>query len=779
MKISNNIKLCKDIENILQVTKNTVQLSDNFHDYYIKQENDLYVKQLPLLTRQNNQTAICVRNNENEDMKNGSDDEAKNLKDKKMESLPDPLENIRNAQIRSKKLPPLCPFYSNKGELLRYVVMTSKINHKKFFSEDQSYFSPSHKNINMRNSLYMNTSSTITEPTVPKTEIDFSDFEKDFFYENEYETLSYNTNEIFCQKGKYIELIKNKIEELKKGDLDDNIIKKEKIFDQNRTKKYISLTFNSLNVKIYEIQKKTEKNETIDAVENTPVFQYSLPFSLLPLFYYKGEEKFKKIISKLIYYDDNLNKFILNENPEKVFKDILKNCAEYNETLKNELLKKKNEIKKSPDELSRSTKKKFSLTGKKGQKMDKISHKNNFGCTIADNKNGQGMEQKFMNMYITNVDNKKDLDITKYKIYPPIRETNFINYNIFEFYWLNENRTFKVFITTPLIEVLIKSNNIKVKKFIDFELLFYLYQNDFQNWDFYLVKYLSSFKSFRNLLEEVNSVNEATNKNFYLTQPKIKYYLFNNIEITNIITVVKKDILGDLVQGLGNIQEDVNEEQGKDQLMEIGGTAIDVDDNENEENVEKKEKKVEYENYVLNQKCFSAIVRFIDNRTFKANEYTINFNFNQFKKFEEIEKYVDKVSFLIKFLDINYNNKSVSMNYAGIDNFDVKKWIEDQIQFSAHFLQSLESKKENENIGEQQYRTNAEYLGINKNTLIQIEINPPTLLASVVISTGSVINSKLDLNTTFQEKIMNTKKDDILELSKVYLNCYQEDQNKK
>ena len=79
-------------------------------------------------------------------------------------------------------------------------------------------------------------------------------------------------------------------------------------------------------------------------------------------------------------------------------------------------------------------------------------------------------------MYVTNLDNKRDLDITKFQLYPAQKESNLVNYNIFEFYWLMKDKTFKVFISTPLIEVVIRSNNIKVKKFIDFELLFYLYE---------------------------------------------------------------------------------------------------------------------------------------------------------------------------------------------------------------------------------------------------------------------------------------------------------------
>ena len=38
----------KTVGNILQVTKNTIQLNENYYDYYINKDNALYKKQLPL-----------------------------------------------------------------------------------------------------------------------------------------------------------------------------------------------------------------------------------------------------------------------------------------------------------------------------------------------------------------------------------------------------------------------------------------------------------------------------------------------------------------------------------------------------------------------------------------------------------------------------------------------------------------------------------------------------------------------------------------------------------
>ena len=119
----------------------------------------------------------------------------------------------------------------------------------------------------------------------------------------------------------------------------------------------------------YQIKKKQKKedsdtNERIKKKkEEEPVFEYNLPFAYLPLFYYKGEEKFKIFLSKIIQWDNTNNKFVLNENPEKIFQDILKNCADFNKKEKKE---EKKEIKNTEDS-SRTGKAKFSMTmgGKK------------------------------------------------------------------------------------------------------------------------------------------------------------------------------------------------------------------------------------------------------------------------------------------------------------------------------------------------------------------------------------------------------------------------------
>ena len=194
------------------------------------------------------------------------------------------------------------------------------------------------------------------------------------------------------------------------------------------------------------------------------------------------------------------------------------------------------------------------MGGKKNIKKEMAGFKfNPLGSAILEEQNlAQTMAGNIPNTYLTNLDDiKKRYDIvSQSSIYPTKKEYNYINFNNFEFLWLTPNHNYKVCISTPIVTINIPKNKIKVKKYVDFELLFYLYENDFKIWDFYLVKYLSSYKSFRALLEEINSINESYNKDFYLTKPRIKNYVFNNTKMVNIATIKKKDILENLIEGL-------------------------------------------------------------------------------------------------------------------------------------------------------------------------------------------------------------------------------------
>ena len=807
------------VGNILQVTKNTIQQNENYHDYYINKDNELYRKQLPLLIQKSNMQAISIRRRENE--KNVSQTEENKDKSNSLDKVSFPLSGIRNAQIRSKKLPPLCPFYSNKGELLRSVVTTSKVFNKLYLNDNVR--TPTLKSIKL-----INLNNKQREENSPRGHlnfINFDNFQSDFFYEPEHESLVFKDYEIFGKKEYYFQMIKNKINDFKINDISDTEFKKEKIFEKNKQRKSISLTFNSISVKIYELKEEEKDKQIIEdeyrrKKKDPPVFEYNLPFIFLPLFYLQGEEKFKIFLSKIIKWDNNNNKFTLNENPERIFKDILKSCSDFNKVEKKE--EKKKEV-QPIEEVQKPSRAKFNATmgGKKTLKSDLSRFRLNTGR--LDEKSFAQTMLSPNPTYITNLDdNRKKYDVvSESSIYPTKKESNYINFNVFEFLWITPEKNFKVIISSPLISVNIPKNRIKVRKYIDFELLFYLYEKKFENWDFYVVKYLSSFKSFRTLLEEINSINETSNKDFYLTQPRIKNYSFGNIKMINIVTIKQKDILENLIEGLMGIPEDKNEEnknkvkennkkgnekeekkkeektndqenetkkeekenneENKKENKEVIKKEEDTKNTEKEKGNNTEEKKEENQNEELMnstfvQKSFIAIIRFVDIKTFKANEFKIYFNFSQFAKFQKMEPFIDKISFLIKFIDINYIKKSVYIDYKSLDCFDVNEWIKDYNKYNSLYLKTMDNKA---STMADFHRTSAEYLGMVKNSLIQIEIYTPISLARTINDVGAIKTDKIFMNNNYQDKIVNIEKDDILGLSKIFYDSYEEGQNKK
>ena len=130
----------KDIDSILQVTKDTVSQTNNYNSYIINENNSLYLRQLPLLMKCSRASALALtkkKNNLKLDSINfkKEDNEAK-INNSISTNLLTKLTNIRVKKTRSNKLPPLCPLYNGRGELVHSVINTSKIKQDKMNSFD-------------------------------------------------------------------------------------------------------------------------------------------------------------------------------------------------------------------------------------------------------------------------------------------------------------------------------------------------------------------------------------------------------------------------------------------------------------------------------------------------------------------------------------------------------------------------------------------------------------------------------------------------------------------
>ena len=309
--------------------------------------------------------------------------------------------------------------------------------------------------------------------------------------------------------------------------------------------------------------------------------EVNIPFALLPLFYYKGIDSFIKILSQIIKVEHNFEEVYFDENSvQKALNNI----------------------------------KDFKINVKK--KSDKK-------LNLFTNENKMGNNDKPIVL--------KSPSLTKNK--------NFLKFNIFVFYWTTNEKVYSVKVTLPIMTINFLEEKIVMNQFIEYELLFFLYKRNFLNWEFFIIKYLSSYSKFRNIIRKLGQNTTVYNEDFFLKEPKIKYNSFSDEVLHNIYT----------------------DQFCRNQLLEF--------------------------------KSFYILVNFLDTNYSYEKIYQIHFNFLQYLKLYEISKYSNKILFLIKFLEINSEIHSLNFNFKEYDEFDIKNWMDNIRKFSSKSLKDIFDEK--------------------------------------------------------------------------------------
>ena len=604
MKTTNDF----NVDSILKVTKNVIQSSDNFNRYYLEQNDTLYTDQIPLLNANTSESKSLILINPNETNNISKSNNITNTS----------FRSIRRLNERPNNIPKLCPLYNDQGDLMPEIALNSKIS----FRTSYNFFNnPIQENLGtapmkISNRNFYNFSNIHDA---------YNNFEKDIFFNNDiYNHLNFNFKEIYGQK--YFDNIKILVENLK-NEKNKDYLKENCIFEKNyefgKKIKRLNLQLKSLFITFEDLDNNNKK----DIKKKNP--EVIIPFILLPIFYYKGDEIFKKLLTLIIKFDKDYEKIELDYKELSLF---LNNNEEFN--------------------------------GLKEDLQNMISNENlpliqPHLQVLQDN-----------NEYV-NIKYEEEKKIVYNKrnhfIYPPIQKNpSFLNYNQFSFIWLTPKKRYKVTINLPLISFILSQNAIRIQQYIDFELLFYLIEHNFSNWDFYIMKYLSSFKKFRILLENLSSHKSISNIQFFLINPKIKFYSFDDWEINNIYT---------------------------------------------------------NENLISSNLIFQPIyvnVTVFNNEKYLQDQYKVHFNFYQMSKFVQIEKYLNKVLFFIKFLNITSEENNVSYYYGKLNEFNVENWVNDVKKFNlgGHFKEKNEKNE----------KTIIEFEGPSSNIKIKIELNQSIII---------------------------------------------------
>ena len=414
----------------------------------------------------------------------------------------------------------------------------------------------------------INSSSIETERIKSNCIINFvNDYESDFFPDSTYLNMEYNENEIFKDRTIYDKYVKQKLELLKNKKNFSKDIKVEKNFKYGKNKKEINLVLESIEISFKEMT-------DISNIQNNNL-KLNLPLSLLPIFYYKGIDAFIKFLSLVLKVDKNFEK--INFIEDKVY-DALNNLKDYNNIIK---------------------------------ELD------DFDDIFKYDKNPK---QSTKYLRIKKVIHLKPEILKKNK--------NFLKYNYFVFFWTTNLKTFICTIKLPCIHLNIIENKVEINHFIDYELLFYLIQNNFYNWEYYVIKYLSTYSKFRNIFQQIGSISNIYNKKIFLKESKRKINSFAEESLINIYT---------------------------DQFNN---------------------------NKIILFKSFYVIANIIDFNFQQEEIYFIHFNFFHYLKLYQIIKYCSKILFLIKFIELNQEFNTLNFNYEEFTKFNITSWINNIKKFS-------------------------------------------------------------------------------------------------
>ena len=842
------IKIIKNIDSILQVTKDTVNQSSNYYDYMINHNNTLYQKQLPLLMKNVRLNALILSKAKgnsqiNTSLKNYSEDYSINNDEKtnkitlKLKNSLSPLYNIRNLRIRSKKLPPLCPLFNNRGELVPSIVKSSKVIFNKMMNYDDNMnninninYALSPKKMESTHNILRNRKNDSKMLKYNKScdfylKIDFNESEKKYFNEPDYDTLKYDESQIFGKKKLYEDIIRKKIIELQNIYNKNLTTQKEKIYKYGLGKIKMSLTLDSLKIKINNI--KNENSKSIEKGDKC-VFQYTLPFALLPLFYFKGVDTFLMILSKLIIYNESNETFEIVQKDDEIIGNILKNCVDFNvedekskqfsffNTLNqnNIAFKEFQKENNKNNKLSRTSKNinlinnndntNYSLTSAVNNynlyKNSSINNDNNEDNNNVPNRNGA--RESIANL-------KKKIEIKQYNIFNnKTNNDSFSSISIYEFLWITSKKSYILTIETPLITVQIPSCKNKVMKYINYDLLFYLYHIQFVMWDFYIIKYLSTFKIFRNFLEQISSVPQKKNISFYITQPKYKRNILTCFDLISIVTTsIKWRSTRDHSNSYdkNNNNNNINQNNYNDSYNEDNSrmkridsdfkkdlnrrkNTIDnnlnnnSDNNNNNGNINEEMNNNNINSSVFNtlfiQKGLLIVASFINTKKDLIKEYTFHFNLDQLRKFQLMEVLVDKLSFFIKFLNINYEQESISFDFESFNDFDVSLWISDMKKYNYNYLKKYKTIYEEKKIEDNPMSADSNVIkifqGLVKNTQIKIEVKCPLINMVVLDELGYKIIEKINIDNRVEKILSQLIKYNPLDLTKQIIKILKE-----
>ena len=554
-----------------------------------------------------------------------------------------------------------------------------------------------------------------------------------FNVKERYSGLYYNENEIF--NTNYDKFILERINYIKKNKIKNYQLKIESSFyDLNQ--KLIKLKLESIKIKFYP-QNKNENN-----IKDK--FNIYLPLSFVFLFYINDINFIERILMNILYFEKDFNMINFNDdnlyellnNPikkaqiieeednndnENIFsktKRVKKNFTQNFNNIKDMIFKKETYDKKSLIKNSTKTFPQIIKVRNNNEQKIKLIHS---CCTY---------KQRYEDIYPEDKFDKEIDNIVKYS------NSSINNYfNQYYFIWETPDISYKIKIEMPKIFFSYEDFDYNIVSYCDKNLFLYLYKNNFINWDFYILNYIFSIKSFRKILLAFLSFSK-------------EYSLISN-------SIINKKQIKNLKSSsiLNNLEYLLNNRKDKE---EINNKNIFLTDkkiynqmNENNESYSFLYTDANFKNYIINFHSYHIKIeyRLLNPRL----KWEFCLNFKQMRQLNEISKYVSLNSFLPKIVKTNFEFGSLDIDFSILDE-----------NFNVRILQK-----------DKDVNPNTETINVPNNEM-EIEINKPCIEIEKIFDDIKTL-TKQELDYSFLQNINELKIDtwskkllDVLEMKKEF-----------
>ena len=507
------------------------------------------------------------------------------------------------------------------------------------------------------------------------------------FKNENYMSLNYNEKEIFGHKDEYIKFIKDEF----------NYFRNEE--KEIKMKYYLFQTIKTKGYGIMDLYLKSARIDIIDdsLINNNVIKSITIPFDLMCMIYLCN---MKQILQIIFYF---LNKINFNDKDIIISEQTLKNIF-------SEIISKM-EINddKTNNEYGNL---KFNLKHKNYEKYTTRIFYLKSIVKFSDNNKYNSLISAFLNKENSiKIINSNNFKLTK-NILNKKRILFNNNVDYYKLLLIHENKKYNIKFSMPEISLIFRDYEKQLNHCIDKELLIYLYQNNFNEWDFYILHYLYYKQGFRRFigrnLSLRNNLNLFLRKNIINENNKFEFKdskQINDSEIyNNILQALNNPWLKYYLNNFYTTKININEDDYKFIFSIINGNNFNI---------------YRFKSYTL-----YVFINSIN----KPEIYEFKFNFRQMKvlyyrsKFDNFKLFLNRLIIIKKnsiFLDYSYfdsfysmTNKEIYEFFFKLDQNNKEQLLKEEIKHNSlilkmrepHFEVMLNEKNESNRLKIKQYR---------------------------------------------------------------------------